>query len=348
MDSARARPGKGVIYTLEQSAVKASPKEARIISGNGSDATDKRLTENRGKRKLISGVMNLKLAIYATSIGDFESAKKYRSSYYCQSKIVHKDGRTYADYCGHRLCALCMANRKCELMRKYLPVLEKWKDPYFVTLTVQAVPFGKLKARVHNLFRAFEIVKNKIRDKHRRGKCAKFIGIRSIECNFNPKARTYNPHIHLIIEGREMAELLKDEWLKLWTEKYVYAGAQHIRKIKTKRIKDMIETIKYSAKIFTAIDSKNKRNVKIFIAAMHEIDKAFRRRRLFASFGFNLPKEAQKKPTGARLIVDFETFKFDLKKANWYNEETAEVLAQYYPELELLLNLEYRIDSERK
>jgi plasmid rolling circle replication initiator protein Rep len=34
------------------------------------------------------------------------------------------------------------------------------------------------------------------------------MGIKSLECNFNPKTRTYNAHFHFIVPSKEIAEML--------------------------------------------------------------------------------------------------------------------------------------------
>jgi len=38
-----------------------------------------------------------------------------------------------------------------------------------------------------------------------------------LECNYNPIKKWYNPHLHLIVVNREMAEFFVDEWLERWT-----------------------------------------------------------------------------------------------------------------------------------
>ena len=244
--------------TLAQSAVNKTIKSAKILNGYGSDAMDKELTNNRSKRKLITQSIAIKLIEHAKGLGDEESVRKYRNIYYCQSRVTLNEGRTHGNYCGNRLCTVCTANRKAELIRKYLPIISTWEDPYFVTLTSKACKSHQLSKRVDDVLRAYQIVKNRIRDKYRRNKCEKLVGVRSLECNFNPRKKTYNPHLHLIIRGKEMAELFRVEWQKLWTSDYANMRAQHKRSVKTERLDDMVETIKYSTKVFTELD-KNKK-----------------------------------------------------------------------------------------
>ncbi len=46
------------------------------------------------------------------------------------------------------------------------------------------------------------------------------MGIKSLECNFNPITKKYNPHLHLIVASKEMADILIKEWLTLCTRQF--------------------------------------------------------------------------------------------------------------------------------
>ncbi len=46
---------------------------------------------------------------------------------------------TKAPHCKNRFCTYCCGIRKAELITKYLPVLQTWKAPHFVSLTIRAV-----------------------------------------------------------------------------------------------------------------------------------------------------------------------------------------------------------------
>ena len=339
---------KGLIYTLAQSDQRKPLTNANIVTGYGSSAEDKKLLNNRAKSKLITQSLAIKMIMYAEGENDEAAQKKYWNTYYCQNKITKVDGRTFGGYCGNRLCTICTKNRRAELIRKYLPVIESWDDPYFVTLTVLACPAHKLKARMKSMIRAFNLVHRRIKYKHSKGRCTKLIGIRSLECNYKARAKTYNPHFHLIVNGGEMAELLRVEWQRLWTEKFVDLQGQHKRKAKMDKTEELIETIKYSTKVFSEVEKGKKGNSKMYIAALYTIDRAMSGRRLFERFGFNLPEESQKVHKGMQVVTGAEEYKYDMKRANWINTETDEVLHAYYPELDLLRLMEYKSDFKRK
>lgn len=65
------------------------------------------------------------------------------------------------------------------------------------------------------MFIAFNTIKDKYRKWHSKGKSIKLMGIKSFECNFNPKEKTYNPHFHFIVPDYATAMLLKQEWKKI-------------------------------------------------------------------------------------------------------------------------------------
>jgi hypothetical protein len=338
----------GAIYTIAQSAQKKQPQQADIVVGYGSDANETKLLNNRAKGKMITQTLALKMITYAEGEGDEEAQIKYWRTYRCQNLIKKVDGRTYGNYCGNRLCTVCTKNRRAELIRKYLPVIETWNDPYFVTLTATACPEYRLKARIKSFLHAFKLIRRRIGYKHKKGKCAKLIGIRSLESNFNARKKTYNPHFHIIVNGKEMAELLRQEWKRFWKDEYINMEAQNKRKAKTDRRKELIETIKYSTKVFSEVEKGKKGNTKMYIAALYTIDRAMTGRRLFDRFGFDLPEESKRVPKGAQVVIEAEDYKYDLKRANWINSETDEVLHPYFPKIETLRLMEYKSDMHSK
>ena len=100
---------------------------------------------------------------------------------------------------------------------------------------------------------AFDIIRRRCYKRFKRGKGPKLVGIRSLECNFNPKSKTYNSHFHILCASKEIAETIKKEWIDIWNSgEKVFAlhYLQKIRKVENTE-KDIIETIKYGAKIFT-------------------------------------------------------------------------------------------------
>jgi len=101
------------------------------------------------------------------------------------------------------------------MINRYKPIIEQWKDIHFLTLTVKAQPNLNLNKWMARMIKAFEKIRKRCEQCHRRGKGPKLIGIRSLECNFNPKSKTYKPHFHILCASKEIAEIIKKEWIEL-------------------------------------------------------------------------------------------------------------------------------------
>lgn len=119
------------------------------------------------------------------------------------------------------------------------------------------------------------------------------MGIRSLECCFNPEKRTYNPHFHVLVPDKATAEKLISEWLRICTPKFALRKAQDMRPVRDLE-SGLIEVIKYGAKIFTEpdLDKKMQGNINptIYAAALYNIFDGMKGLRLFDRFRFNLPK----------------------------------------------------------
>jgi hypothetical protein len=86
------------------------------------------------------------------------------------------------------------------------------------------------------------VLKGRYRKSNQRGTGAKFMGLKSAECNFNPKERTYNPHFHLLVPSLKIAKTLIADWLDMWGTRYAHPNAQHYRKVENREY-DLVEVI---------------------------------------------------------------------------------------------------------
>jgi len=95
----------------------------------------------------------------------------------------------------------------------------------------------------------------------------------------------------------------------MWTDEFAKPFLQKIRQVQDTE-RDLIETIKYGAKLF--IDPNMKKGKykgkthKIFADGLHEIFKVMEGKRLFGSFGFTLPKN-QNVETNNQMVNDCES-----------------------------------------
>src|SRR5690606_33228582 len=108
--------------------------------------------------------MMLKLIDLAKENETPELEKSFWNTYHCQNNVITADGRLYGKYCKNRFCTLCCSIRKAEIINRYYPIISKWENPQFVTITILAVQENKLKSRVNGMIRGFR----KISAKHRK------------------------------------------------------------------------------------------------------------------------------------------------------------------------------------
>ncbi|CAM3445248.1 hypothetical protein FLLO111716_10830 [Flavobacterium longum] len=321
-----------VVDTLVESRTNKTGQHSVIVNGEGSDLNKCDALKGRAKRKTITQMMMLKLIEIAQQDEERELEKSYWNTYYCQQNLLSADGKLYGKYCKNRFCTLCCSIRKAEMINKYYPVLKQWKEPYFLTLTVKSCNAKNLPLYISKFIEGFQIITERHRKRYQRGKGKKLTGVRSLECNFNPIRKTYNPHFHIITKDKATAEILLSEWLKLWTPKFAKRPAQNIKMVSNLET-GLIEIIKYGSKIFTEPDLK-KRNketdtVQIYAKALNTILIAMKDKRIFDRFGFNLPQQTANKRTPAKLLSNFNEWEYNLKIGDWENVLTGEKLSHY-------------------
>lgn len=213
------------------------------------------------------------------------------------------------------------------MINKYYPMMVKWKEPYFLTLTVKSCNAANLPRYIEKFIIGFSRITERHRKRFQRGKGKKLYGIRSLECNFNPIRKTYNPHFHIITKDKETAEILLAGWLKLWTPKFAKRQPQNLQKGDNLET-GLIEIIKYGSKIFTEPDlkkrSKETVSVQIYAKALNTILIAMKDKRIFDRFGFNLPQKQTAKQTTAKLLFNYNEWEYNLKIGDWENVMTGE------------------------
>ncbi len=348
-----AAPSRRFLDTLAQTGTAGSDNSGqysgRMVYGPGADLTDKKTLKGRARRKLTTQRLVIGLAGAAEKKGEPERTKTYWNAYHCQDRVLSAGGRVHGTYCKTRFCTVCCAIRKAEIINRYMPVISTWDDPYFVTLTVKSVPAHLLKRLLRGIQKRFGKILDAAKKRHQRKKGEKFMGVKSLECNFNPLTKTYNPHLHLIVPNAQIADTLIREWLARWPPKYANLMAQHKRKVQDLQ-RDMVETIKYGSKIFTEPDMVKKGPKKIppivYAAALDTIFDALKDYRLFDRFGFNLPKSAARAKLPPTLVQECEEWHFSQSQNDWLNEETGELMSGFIPPFQLLYLLNDYIDTD--
>jgi hypothetical protein len=340
-------PYRGSLNTLAQSGTETFGKPAIVLTGIGSDLNNGKALKGRAKRKLITQKMMLSLLDVANKKGDSQNKKSYWNTYHCQNKIHTAKGKLYGKYCKNRHCTLCCCIRKADIINRYLPVIENWEEPYFVTLTIRSVPRYKLKPVMNSMLKGFTRIIAKYRKRNLRSKGTKLIGIKSLECNFNSKKKTYNPHFHIIVPNRETATILIKEWLTTSRPGWNLPIAQDMSRVFNNQ-RALLEVVKYGSKIFTDPDLKTKENSKgnekICVAALDNIFNAMKGLRIFERFGFNLPHKNAINPAGVSIVKEYDEWIFDLKQFDWLNTD-GKKLTDFLPLPKLLDLLENKVDT---
>lgn len=292
----------------------SSKKEDNIKLIPCTHEDDKETLQKRAYRKYISTALSLRL-VDASKINPKSSLKKsYFNSYHCCSVIaIHSSGKVKGSYCKNRWCMVCNSIRTAVLIHKYMPIIEDWDDKYFVTLTLKNVKGRDLQKTIKQMTKTVTEIKATIRQRHVRGKNDRYIGLRKLECTYNPNTNEYHPHFHFIIEGYDNAHELYYKWIEK-TKTARYKG-QDIKRADDNSAKELF---KYFTKITTSI--KNKKgdvlDVKIYADAMDVIFNSIKGMRTFQHFGFKQKKKV--------LAEDFIPIEMDgdpiVSTAKWIQE----------------------------
>ena len=148
--------GSVALNTLVQSATSYLDDTPVLLIGEGPEINNKRSANGRTKRKLITNSMTYSLVdIAEEEEGNFEAKKQYWNTYHCQTSLVSSEGRVYGAYCKNRICTVCSANRKADIINRYLPVLEQWNDAQFVTITIKSCTAKWLNYYINGMLDTF-------------------------------------------------------------------------------------------------------------------------------------------------------------------------------------------------
>lgn len=342
----------GVFNTLVQSGTTRVKQKRKIVNCKGVDLSNAETVHSKAKRKQISQIIAVKLAELSISKGNELLAQKFWNTYHCLNKVEVAEGKMFGKYCKNRICTVCSSIRKAEIINKYFDEIKKWPDPHFVTLTCKSVAAYKLEALMKNMLLGLHKIIEKYKKRNQRETGKRLIGIRSLECNFNPVARTYNPHFHMIVPDKETGDIFIEEWLSRpllkrtktrWTIQY---AQKNLKIVDIERC--LIEVVKYSTKIFTGPEGKGKTgmNVKLYIKALYNILESMQGKRIFDRFGFDLSNTAGKKEFPLIELKNFKEYFYVTGLADWVEDETNERLTNYSPDGKLQSILKNCIDEE--
>lgn len=255
---------------------------------------------------------------HLVKVEDSPLIKSYWNTYHCASCLIQAGNKIISKYCNNRWCIVCNRIRTAKLINGYLPVIKEFKQPYFITLTSVTVSQKSIKSEIE---RKSDIFTNITRTAKTKGYDVK--ALRKIEITYNSDDDKYHVHLHSICDGRELAEYIKDKWLKHNYGKSVN-HAQDIRPINTDDEKSVIELFKYNAKMIS--------KETIHIRALDKIFIAMRKKRSIATYGI--------KKQVSEDIDELNADEFDLftnediwlwMEKDWISTTTGETLTDYSP-----------------
>jgi hypothetical protein len=192
--------------------------------------------------------------IYAlVDICDPERQKQYWKSYHCANVVVQEGTKLNTGLCRKRWCIVCQRKKTAELLNGYtesLQALQEEEQLFIVTLTAQNIKALR-PVDLRNEFKVYNEEFKRVKDSIRKTHKLKTNGFKKLECTFNMKSGEYHPHMHLIIQGKEQADLVVKYWIKQMKKRYgrnkVSRKGQDIAPIGNTE-KDYIEVFKYATK----------------------------------------------------------------------------------------------------
>ena len=246
---------------------------------------------------------------------DSRLKKAYWRSYHCNRLILQEGYKMTTKYCNGRWCTVCNRIRMAKMINAYSVPLMKLEDLYFVTLTTPNVQATELDTEIDGMYKSWRAVNHNMRKTY----TLDIKGMRKLECTYNPITDSYNPHFHIIINGKESASKL----IELWLKRYPKASrkAQDMRKAKEG---SLIELFKYTV--------KGVHKGKYYPQALDQIYQALEGRRTYQPFGIS--KIVDEDIDGIRSEdVTFKGFKDNQWKwsnnaKDWVNQD-AELLTEY-------------------
>jgi hypothetical protein len=256
--------------------------------------------------------------------------KSYWNTWHCCHNLEHYDGKITGKYCKNRWCLVCNRIKTATSIKKYSDIIASWgEDSYFVTLTIVSPSGNALESTIDSMAANFI----KIKDVINKRRHLKFIGLRKIECTYNPVADTYHPHYHCVIKGKEQADLLVNEWLK----RYPTSIRSYSPSIRIYNSSEM-ELFKYFTKIVTNKKSglaqqPEEFRRKIYVNALDIIFSAMRNKRVYQSFGFTAKNVNERDEEVIEIAekLPIGTYTWVAAAHDWIDLATGDCLTGYEP-----------------
>jgi hypothetical protein len=258
---------------------------------------------SRQKSKAISTAVNGKLCYLGSPLH-----KSYQAAYYCNDYLFQEGRRVTARFCKKRNCIVCARVYAAKLVAGYSTSLSGLEDLHMVTVTDVNVKADKLADEVTEMLHTYRLIYQSMNDRK-----MKIRGFMKLEITHSTRNDNFNPHIHMLISGRENAEEFKKGWLA--RRSTAHENGQNITKVKNKGA--LIEVFKYVTKAVIS-DTFDSRSLDAMYQAIHG-------RQVYRALG--IKKEVETKFEDQEITgIDhrserMEVWKWCNIKKDWYSPE---------------------------
>lgn len=185
--------------------------------------------------------------------------KSYWNTYHCSSVILQDGQKITSKYCNTRWCGVCNRIRTAKIINGYRPSIDQFQDSQFVTLTTPNVKAKDLLKEIEHLNDCIRRITKNLKQTYG----IQLKALKKIECTYNQRTNEYNPHLHLIVEGKDNAMKLKKHWLKMNR-----ASSPKAQDVTEANDTSMVELCKYFTKIITKDNDYNPKAQDIIFRAM--------------------------------------------------------------------------------
>lgn len=168
-----------------------------------------RFDKKRQAKSITKGMMHKLFHLQNSPMLD-----QYRQAYVCNEYLFQDGKKVTSNYCSKRCCMVCSRIRSKQMVEDYMHQILSLNDIHMVSLTNKNVPIDQLENEVNYQVHAFTKIKNNLR-KSKAYKHLNMSGFRSMECTYNHKSKEFNPHIHLVVSGKDTANEIVRQWLVL-------------------------------------------------------------------------------------------------------------------------------------
>lgn len=281
------------------------------------------------------------------ALPDSKNSYKYWAITQCCYGIHFKEDQTSTSkYCGQRFCPICASIRTAKMIHGYLPPFAATKKQlYFLTLTAQTIPKDLLPARLIEMQDHFSrITKNNTEQKRKHKKNpnkqppVELNGLRKLEL-IVAKGNKYHAHFHIIMDSKEGAQHLIDNWVKKFnkTKNQASHKAQKIVPVTDLEL-GLVELCKYVSKPISKKTGKNRQGELVTVTPEHMdwILTCLYKKITFKPFGkikrhkYDYTKD-RKTQTYKPIRLDENEYLWNIK--NWYGMKTKQALGLARPNL---------------